>query len=86
MTTAPHPALSPTPAGSVLDGDPRVLMPLPEAAERLGISRWQATSWHAPADCPPPGLALGICMCRRRCCAASRRPSPSPAAGWGEVA
>jgi excisionase family DNA binding protein len=42
--TAPHPALSPTPtaAGSVLDGDPRILIPLPEAAERLGISRWQA--------------------------------------------
>jgi len=42
--TSPHPALSPTPgaAGSVLDGDPRILIPLPEAAERLGISRWQA--------------------------------------------
>jgi hypothetical protein len=26
----------------VLDGDPRVLIPLPEVAERLGISRWQA--------------------------------------------
>jgi excisionase family DNA binding protein len=39
MTTS-HP--SPTPSGSVLDGDPRVLIPLPEAAERLGISRWQA--------------------------------------------
>jgi excisionase family DNA binding protein len=41
MTTS-H--LSPTPAGagSVLDGDHRVLIPLPEAAERLGISRWQA--------------------------------------------
>jgi excisionase family DNA binding protein len=43
MTTA-HPAPSPTTAavGSVLDGDPRILIPLPEAAERLGISRWQA--------------------------------------------
>ena len=40
--TTPHPAPSSTPAGSVLDGDPRVLVPLPEAAERLGISRWQA--------------------------------------------
>jgi excisionase family DNA binding protein len=42
--TAPSPIPSPTPAaaGSVLDGDPRVLIPLPEAAERLGISRWQA--------------------------------------------
>ena len=42
MTTTP--SLSPTPAGSgsALDGDPRVLIPLPEAAERLGISRWQA--------------------------------------------
>jgi excisionase family DNA binding protein len=41
MTTSHH---SPTPAapGSVLDGDPRILIPLPEAAERLGISRWQA--------------------------------------------
>jgi len=42
MTTTPHPSASPIPAGSVLDGDPRVLIPLPEAAERLGISRWQA--------------------------------------------
>jgi excisionase family DNA binding protein len=45
MTTH-HSAPSPTPtiaaAGSVLDGDPRILIPLPEAAERLGISRWQA--------------------------------------------
>jgi hypothetical protein len=42
--TASHPVASPTPAmlGSVLDGDPRVLIPLPEVAERLGISRWQA--------------------------------------------
>jgi excisionase family DNA binding protein len=43
MTTS-HPDPSPAPAFpvSVLDGDPRVLIPLPEAAERLGISRWQA--------------------------------------------
>jgi excisionase family DNA binding protein len=45
MTTQ-HAAPSPTPTmtatGSVLDGDPRILIPLPEAAERLGISRWQA--------------------------------------------
>ena len=40
--TASHPVPSPTPAGSVPDGDPRILIPLPEAAERLGISRWQA--------------------------------------------
>jgi excisionase family DNA binding protein len=44
--TTPHPAPSPTPTtaatGSALDGDPRILIPLPEAAERLGISRWQA--------------------------------------------
>jgi hypothetical protein len=32
----------PSPTGSVLDGDPRILIPLPEAAERLAISRWQA--------------------------------------------
>ena len=40
--TISHPAPSPASAGSVLDGDPRVLIPLPEASERLGISRWQA--------------------------------------------
>ena len=37
--TAPHPVPSPNPATSVLDGDPRILIPLPEAAARLGISR-----------------------------------------------
>jgi hypothetical protein len=42
MTTTPHSAPSTSPAGSVFDGDPRILIPLPEAAERLGISRWQA--------------------------------------------
>ena len=42
--TAPSSHPSPTAAGSgsVLDGDPRILIPLPEAAQRLGISRWQA--------------------------------------------
>jgi hypothetical protein len=40
--TVPHRSPTSTAAGSVLDGDPRVLIPLPEAAERLGISRWQA--------------------------------------------
>jgi hypothetical protein len=40
--TASPPVPSPTSAGSVLDGDPRILIPLPEVAERLGISRWQA--------------------------------------------
>jgi hypothetical protein len=46
---------APTPAGSVLDGDSRVLIPLPEAAERLGISRWRrrgdaatALAWLTP--------------------------------------
>ena len=37
--STPHP--SPTPAWSVLDGDPRVLIPRPEVAERVGSSRWQ---------------------------------------------
>jgi excisionase family DNA binding protein len=41
-TTQPSLSLTPAAAGSVLDGDPRVLIPLPEAAQRLGISRWQA--------------------------------------------
>jgi excisionase family DNA binding protein len=37
-----HPDPSPAALVSVLDGDPRILIPLPEAAQRLGISRWQA--------------------------------------------
>ena len=41
-TTSPPPSPTPAAPGSVLDGDPRVLIPLPEAAQRLGISRWQA--------------------------------------------
>jgi excisionase family DNA binding protein len=41
VTTA-HPSPTTATVGSVLDGDPRILIPLPEAAERLGISRWQA--------------------------------------------
>ena len=42
--TAPssHPSPTAAAAGSVLYGDPRILIPLPEAAQRLGISRWQA--------------------------------------------
>ena len=42
MTTDSAPSPTPAGSGSVLDGDPRILIPLPEAAERLGISRWQA--------------------------------------------
>jgi excisionase family DNA binding protein len=41
MTTA-NPDPAPAVPVSALDGDPRILIPLPEAAERLGISRWQA--------------------------------------------
>ena len=41
MTTA-HPTPTEFGSGSVLDGDPRILIPLPEVADRLGISRWQA--------------------------------------------
>jgi excisionase family DNA binding protein len=40
--TTPHPSPDPAAVGSVLAGDPRIFIPLPEAAERLGISRWQA--------------------------------------------
>jgi excisionase family DNA binding protein len=40
--TTPHPSPTVSGSGSVLEGDPRILIPLPEAAERLGISRWQA--------------------------------------------
>jgi excisionase family DNA binding protein len=44
VTTQPTPSPTMAAAGStsVLDGDPRILIPLPEAAQRLGISRWQA--------------------------------------------
>jgi excisionase family DNA binding protein len=40
--TVSHPSPAAAVTGSVLAGDPRILIPLPEAAERLGISRWQA--------------------------------------------
>jgi hypothetical protein len=40
--TTPHSSPTPAGVGSVLDGDLRILIPLPEVAERLGISRWQA--------------------------------------------
>jgi excisionase family DNA binding protein len=40
--TTSYPSPTAAGSGSVLDGDPRILIPLPEAAERLGISRWQA--------------------------------------------
>jgi excisionase family DNA binding protein len=40
--TTSHPSPTAAGSGSVLDGDPRVPIPLPEVAERLGISRWQA--------------------------------------------
>jgi hypothetical protein len=83
MTTTPHP--SPTPAGSALDGDPRILIPLPEAAERLSISAGRPTSWPAPAASRPPAWAPGICMCQRRCCAASSKKAsrqPQRAVRW----
>jgi excisionase family DNA binding protein len=40
--TIPHPSPTPAGVGSVLDGDLRILIPLPEAAQRLGTSRWEA--------------------------------------------
>ena len=40
--TTPHSSPTTAGVGSVLDGDPRILIPLPEVADRLGISRWQA--------------------------------------------
>jgi excisionase family DNA binding protein len=39
---APSPTTPAAGSASVLDGDPRVLIPLPEAAQRMGISLWQA--------------------------------------------
>ena len=73
MTTS-HPTLSPTPAGSVLDGDPRILIPLPEAAARLGISRWQAYKLgRSGSACASGGAAPHR----------TRRPPPSPRAGGG---
>jgi excisionase family DNA binding protein len=38
---SPHPA-SPAEPTSVFDGDPRVLIPMAEAAQRMGVSLWQA--------------------------------------------
>jgi hypothetical protein len=74
-------APSPAPARSVLDGDPRILIPLPEAAERLGISRWQAyklarPAAHHPAGCPGSACAGGGVAPHR-----ARRPPPGPGRG-----
>jgi excisionase family DNA binding protein len=38
---SPHPTSSAEPT-SVFDGDPRVLIPMAEAAQRMGVSLWQA--------------------------------------------
>ena len=68
MTTS-HSLPSSHTAGSVLDGDPRVLIPLPEAAERLGISRWQAykrPTSGLPAALPTHGLPAVPLRCHLR--------------------
>ncbi len=57
--TASHPVPSPTSAGSVLDGDPRILIPLPEVAERPGISRWRAYKLARSGRLPT--TRLGAC-------------------------
>jgi excisionase family DNA binding protein len=71
-------APSPAPAKSVLDGDPRILIPLPEAAQRLGISRWQAYKLARSGRLPTTRLGARDLLSRRRCCAASsKKASPS---------
>ena len=67
--TAPSPTVSGS--GSVLDGDPRVLIPLPEAAERLGISRWQAYKLARSGRLPTTRLGARDLYVPARCCAAS---------------
>jgi predicted DNA-binding transcriptional regulator AlpA len=57
MTTSP-PVPFPTSTGSVLDGDPRILIPLPEVAQRLGISRWQAYKLARSGRLPTTRLAV----------------------------
>ena len=79
MTTS-HPSPTPTAAGSVLDGDPRILIPLPEAAERLGISRWQA--YNGPLR-PPPDDPAGCSgsVCAGGSVAPHRAGRPASGAG-----
>ncbi len=67
MTTA-HPSPTAPGSGSVLDGDPRILIPLPEAAERLGISRWPAK-----ACCPATAAATASLALAK----ATKKASPS---------
>ena len=79
--TVPHPSPTPTAAaGSVLDGDPRVLIPLPEAAERLGISRWQAYKLARSGRLPTTRLGVRDLLCAGGGVAPhrARRPPPSP--------
>src|SRR4029453_17792098 len=88
MTTTPYPSPTPIPAGSVLDGDPRVLIPLPEAAARLGISRWQAYKLARSGRLPSTRLGardlhVPAAVLRR---IEQESPPPGPDSDGGEVA
>jgi hypothetical protein len=72
--TTPSPSPTVPGSGSVLDGDPRVLIPLClRRPSGWGSRAGRPTSWPARAGCPPPAWGPAICMCRSRCCAASNK-------------
>ena len=78
MTTS-HPSPTAAGSGSVLDGDPRVLIPLPEVAERLGISRWQAYKLARSGRLPTTRLgARDLYVPGGAAPHRTRRPPPSP--------
>jgi excisionase family DNA binding protein len=84
--TASHPVSSPTAAGSVLDGDPRILIPLPEVAERLGISRWQAYKLARSGRLPTTRLGARDLHVPTAVLRRIEQEGLPPAADWGELA
>jgi hypothetical protein len=75
VTAYPDP--SPAAPASVLDGDPRILIPLPEAADRLGISRWQAYKLARSGRLPTTRLGPPRPTCPGRGAAPHRAARPT---------
>ena len=85
--TAPHPSPTPAGSGSALDGDPRILIPLPAAAELHVVAEPPAMT-APPLATPPPRPLLntnGIEALTRYVADATsvkvKRPS-SPVVAW----
>jgi hypothetical protein len=82
--TIPHPSPTVPGSGSVLDGDPRILIPCPRPPSGWESPGGRPTSWPAPGGSRPPAWAPVTCMSRPRCCgASSTKASPQQPKGRG---